>query len=119
MKSDSKLTVNLYLTVFFFLFQIIIKDYFDSHGDLKYAGGKGSGSFVIDVPKVQRKIKGSAELTSSGTKHKVSADLLWNADKDPKQKIHFETDSDLAPKAINSKYVSSHLFCCIFFSFAS
>jgi len=84
-------------------YKIIIKDYFDSHGDLKYTGGKGSGSFVIDIPKVQRKIKGSADLTISGNNHKLSADLLWNADKDPKQKIHFETDSDLTRQTINSK----------------
>lgn len=82
-----------------------MKDYFDSHGDLKYGGGKGSGSFVVDIPKVQRKIKGSGDLVISGSNHKVSADLLWNADKDPKQKLHFETDSDLSSKSLNSKYV--------------
>jgi len=84
-------------------YKIVIKDYFDSHGDFKYGGGKGSGSFVIDIPKVQRKIKGSGTLAIAGSNHKLSGDLLWNADKDDKQKIHFETDSDLTSKAMNSK----------------
>lgn len=70
---------------------------------MKYAGGKGSASFVVDIPKIQRKIKGSADLAIAGSNHKLSADLLWHADKDPKQKIHFETDSDMTRQSINSK----------------
>lgn len=84
-------------------FKVLIKDIVDSHGELKYAAGKGSASFLIDIPKVQRKIKGSGQLTVAGSNHKASADLLWNADKDPKQKLHIETDTDFTAQSLKSK----------------
>lgn len=72
-------------------------------GQFKYSGGKGSATFNVDIPKIDRKIKGTGDLQITGSQNVATVDIFYNADKDQNQKIHFKTDTDLKKYAIDSK----------------
>jgi hypothetical protein len=86
-----------------FIEQVFLKDYFLGNGQFKYSAGKGSANFNIDIPKIDRKIKGTGDLQVSGSQHVATVDIYYNADKNQNQKIHFQTDTDFKKDAINSK----------------
>jgi hypothetical protein len=83
--------------------QVFLKEYLIGNGQFKYSAGKGSANFNVDIPKIDRKIKGTGDLQVSGSQHVATVDIYYNADKNQDQKIHFHTDSDLKKDAINSK----------------
>ena len=83
--------------------QVYLKDYLSGSGQFKYSGGKGSANFNVDIPKIDRKIKGTGDLQITGSQNVAIVDIFYNADKDQNQKIHFQTDTDLKKYAIESK----------------
>jgi hypothetical protein len=83
--------------------QVYLKDYFSGNGQFKYSGGKGSATFNVDIPKINRKVKGTGDLQITGSQYVATVDIFYNADKDQNQKIHFKTDTDLKKSAIDSK----------------
>jgi len=83
--------------------QVYLKDYLLGSGQFKYTGGKGSATFNVDIPKIDRKIKGTADLQITGSQNVATVDIFYNADKDQNQKIHFQTNTDLKKYAIDSK----------------
>jgi hypothetical protein len=83
--------------------QVFLKDYLSGSGQFKYSGGKGSATFNVDIPKIDRKVKGTGDLQITGSQNVATVDIFYNADKDQNQKIHLHTDTDLKKDAINSK----------------
>jgi hypothetical protein len=83
--------------------QVLLKDYLLGNGQFKYSAGKGSADFNLDIPKIDRKIKGTGNLQVSGSQHVATVDVYYNADKNQNQKIHFQTDTDLKKTALSSK----------------
>jgi hypothetical protein len=83
--------------------QVLLKDYLIGNAQFKYSAGKGSANINLDIPKIDRKIKGTGDLEISGSQHVATVDIYYNADKNQNQKIHFRTDSDLKKDAISSK----------------
>lgn len=83
--------------------QVNLKDYLSGNGQFKYSGDKGSATFNVDMPKIDRKIKGTGDLQITGSQNVATVDIFYNADKDQNQKIHFHTDTDLKKYAIDSK----------------
>ena len=82
---------------------MFLKDYLSGSGQFKYSGGKGSATFAVDIPKIDRKIKGTGDLQITGSKNVATVDIFYIADKDQNQNIRFHTDTDLKKYAIDSK----------------
>ncbi|XP_034949851.1 apolipophorins [Chelonus insularis] len=74
-------------------------------GQFNYQNGKGDASVDVDFPKLDRKMKGTGQLTVTGPKHVGEVEILLNADKDPSKRIKFTTDSEVKKNFINSKNV--------------
>jgi len=83
--------------------KVYLKDYLSGNGQFKYSDGKGSATFNVDIPKIDRKIKGTGDLQITGSQNVATVDIFYNAGKDQNQKIHFHTDTDLKKYAIDSK----------------
>nr|CAD7454296.1 unnamed protein product [Timema tahoe] len=88
--------------------QVFLKGLVEANAQYKYVSGKGSATLNIDLPKQGRKIKGTGDLAVTGSNHVASVDLYWDADKDSKKSLHFETNSDITKNSLDSKYVTVH-----------
>lgn len=82
-----------------------IKNYLNIAGQAALQGGKGNAQLDIDLPKINRKIKGTGDLVIVGTQHTANLELLLDAEKDPKKRIKLSTVSDVKKNAIDSKNV--------------
>jgi len=82
-----------------------IKNYLNVAGQAALQDGKGNADINIDLPKINRKIKGTGNLVITGTLHTANFELLLNAEKDPSKRIKLSTVSDVKKNAIDSKNV--------------
>ena len=82
-----------------------LKSYLTANGQFTYQNGKGNGNINIDIPKINRKIKGSGDVSIAGSKHVANFELAYDAGKDPNKKIKISTDSDLTKTSIDSKNI--------------
>jgi hypothetical protein len=80
-----------------------VKNYLNVVAQLSMHNGKGNAQLDIELPKINRKIKGTGDLTVSGTQHVANIELLLDAEKDPNKRIKLSTVSDIRKNAINSK----------------
>lgn len=90
-----------------------VKNYLNVAGQMSFQDGKGNVQLSIDLPKINRKMKGTGDLTVTGTQHKGDFELLFDAEKDPSKRIKLSTVSDIKKNAIDSKNVieiMSHKF---------
>ncbi|CAG2058509.1 unnamed protein product, partial [Timema podura] len=83
--------------------KVFLKGLVEANAQYKYVSGKGSATLNIDLPKQGRKIKGTGDLAVTGSNHVASVDLYWDADKDSKKSLHFETNSDITKNSLDSK----------------
>lgn len=82
-----------------------LKGYLIATGQFNYQGGKGKGDINIDIPKINRKIKGTGDVSVTGSKHAANFELLYDAEKDPNKKIKVSTMTDLTGSTFDSKNV--------------
>lgn len=82
-----------------------VKNYLNVVGQLSMQNNKGSAQLDIDLPKINRKIKGTGDLAVTGTQHVANIELLFDAEKDPSKRIKLSTVSDVQKNAIDSKNV--------------
>lgn len=82
-----------------------LKKYILANGQYSYQNGKGSADINIEIPKVRRKIKGTADITVSGTQHSANLEILYDAEKDPSKRIKLTTVSDITKTSIDLKNV--------------
>ncbi|XP_011166991.1 apolipophorins [Solenopsis invicta] len=90
-----------------------VKNYLNAEGQLSYQNGKGKTHLNIDLPKINRKIKGTGDFTVSGSQHNGDFELLFDAEKDPNKRIKLSTVNDIKKNAIDTKNVieiSNHKF---------
>lgn len=80
-----------------------LKNYLTANGQFTYQNGKGNGLINIDIPKINRKIKGSGDVSVSGSKHAANFELAYDAEKDPSKKIKVTTVNDLTKTSVDSK----------------
>jgi len=80
-----------------------VKNYLNMAAQLSMQNEKGNAQLDIELPKINRKIKGTGDLTVSGTQHVANVELLLDAEKDPNKRIKLSTVSDIRKNAINSK----------------
>lgn len=71
-------------------------------GSLVVKDGKGTGNIVIDLKKLQRKVKGDASFTAVKPTYNAKLVLELNADKEPNQKIMIQTENQISEKSIKS-----------------
>ncbi|XP_011691522.1 PREDICTED: apolipophorins [Wasmannia auropunctata] len=82
-----------------------VKNYLDATGQMSMQNGKGKVQLNINLPKINRKIQGTGDLTVTGTQHNGDFELLFDAEKDPKKRIKLSTMNDIKKNAIDSKNV--------------
>ncbi|XP_019888404.1 apolipophorins [Ooceraea biroi] len=82
-----------------------MKNYLNMVGQLSMQNDKANAQLEIDLLKIHRKIKGTGDLTVTGTQHVGSVELLFDAEKDPSKRIKLSTVSDIQKNAIDSKNV--------------
>ncbi|KAJ8687230.1 hypothetical protein QAD02_023024 [Eretmocerus hayati] len=82
-----------------------IKSYIVANGQFNYQSGKGNGAINVEIPKINRKIKGSGDVSVTGSKHVANFELNYDADKDPNKKLKVGTVTDLTKNSIDSKNV--------------
>ncbi|XP_054010516.1 apolipophorins isoform X2 [Hylaeus anthracinus] len=82
-----------------------LKSYLTATGQYTYQNGKGNMNLNVDVPKINRKIKGNGDLTVSGTQHVGNFELLYDAEKDPSKRVKLSTVSDINKNSIDTKNV--------------
>ncbi|XP_018393503.1 PREDICTED: apolipophorins [Cyphomyrmex costatus] len=84
---------------------LIVKNYLNVAGQISMQNGKGNAQLNIDLPKINRKIKGTGDLTASGTQYNGDFELLLDVEKDPKKRIKLSTVNDIKKNAIDTKNV--------------
>lgn len=82
-----------------------LKKYISVNGQYSYQNGKGSADINIEIPKVHRKIKGTADITVTGTQHSANLEILYDVEKDPSKRIKLATVSDITKTSIDLKNV--------------
>lgn len=82
-----------------------LKNYLNIEGEMSMQGDKGNAHFNIDLPKINRKIKGTGDLIVAGTLHTGNFELLFDAEKDPSKCIKLTTITDLKKNTIDSRNV--------------
>jgi hypothetical protein len=82
-----------------------MKNYLDVTGQLSMQNGKGNALLNIDLPKIHRKIKGTGDLTVTGSQHNGDFELLFDAEKDPNKRIKLSTMNDIKKNSIDTKNV--------------
>ncbi|XP_058796215.1 apolipophorins [Phymastichus coffea] len=82
-----------------------LKSYLLANGQFSYQNGKGNGNLNIDIPKISRKIKGTGDITISGSTHAGNFELAYDAEKDPNKKIKISTVTDFTKSSIESKNI--------------
>lgn len=80
-----------------------LKNYLNVGGQMSMQGDKGNAQLNIDLPKINRKIKGTGDLTVAGTQHTANFELLLDAEKDPNKCIKLSTVTDIKKNTIDSK----------------
>lgn len=74
-------------------------------GQMSTQDGKSTANLDIELPKFDRKIKGTGDLQTTGTQHTANFELLLDAEKDPSKRIKFSTVTDKKENFIDSKNV--------------
>lgn len=74
-------------------------------GQFNYQNGKGGANVVVDLPKLNRKIKGTGDITVTGPRHVANIEILLNAEKDPNKRIKISTDTDITKTSLDTKNV--------------
>ncbi|XP_001604024.1 apolipophorins [Nasonia vitripennis] len=82
-----------------------LKNYLTADGQFAYQNGKGNAKINVDIPKINRKIKGTGDIAVTGSKHVANFEIAYDAEKDPNKKIKISTDSDITKTSIDSKNV--------------
>lgn len=82
-----------------------VKNYLDVVGQLTMQENKANAQLDINLPKINRKIKGTGEMTVNGKQHVGDIELLFDAEKDPSKRIKLSTVSDVQDNAIDSKNI--------------
>lgn len=82
-----------------------LKNYLNVEGEMSMQADKGNAHLNIDLPKINRKIKGTGDLVVAGTLYTGNLELLFDAEKDPSKAIKLSTTTDLKKNAIDSKNV--------------
>ncbi|XP_029170500.1 apolipophorins [Nylanderia fulva] len=82
-----------------------VKNYLNVAGQITSQNEKGNAQLNIDLPKLNRKIKGTGEFLISGSQHNAEIELLFDAEKDPSKRIKLSTVNDLKKNAVDSKNV--------------
>ncbi|KAM0732090.1 Apolipophorin [Formica fusca] len=82
-----------------------IKNYLNVAGQITVQNDKGKAQLNIDLPKINRKIKGTSEFVISGTQHNADIEILLDAEKDPSKRIKLSTVNDVKKNAVDSKNV--------------
>ncbi|KAL6440757.1 hypothetical protein ACFW04_003301 [Cataglyphis niger] len=82
-----------------------VKNYLNVAGQLMVQNDKGNALLNIDLPKINRKIKGTGEFMISGTQHNADIEILLDAEKDPSKRIKLSTVNDVKKNAVDSKNV--------------
>nr|UEP64281.1 apolipophorin [Cotesia flavipes] len=72
------------------------------NGQYNYQNGKGNGNFNIHLMTINRKIKGTGDVSVTGPRHVGNLEISFD-DKDPNKSIKFSTDTELDKTSINSK----------------
>ncbi|KAL6267909.1 hypothetical protein P5V15_000977, partial [Pogonomyrmex californicus] len=82
-----------------------MKNYLNVVGEMSVRNGKGNAQLYIDLPKINRKIKGTGDMMITDTQHNADFELLFDAEKDPNKRIKLSTKNDIKKNAIDSKNV--------------
>ncbi|XP_012523598.1 apolipophorins [Monomorium pharaonis] len=82
-----------------------VKNYVNVEGKVSSQNGKGNAHLNIDLPKINRKIKGTSDFTVIGSQHNANIELLYDAEKDPSKRIKLSTINDIKKNAIDTKNV--------------
>ncbi|XP_076762006.1 retinoid- and fatty-acid binding glycoprotein apolipophorin [Xylocopa sonorina] len=82
-----------------------LRNYLSVVGQYSYQNKKGSANLNIDIPRLNRKIKGTVNLAITGSEHVGNMELLYDAEKDPSKRIKLSTITDLTKGSIDSKNV--------------
>ncbi|KAK0091317.1 hypothetical protein PV326_003399, partial [Microctonus aethiopoides] len=82
-----------------------LKNFLFIIGQFDYQKGKGAGDIVIELPKLERKIKAKGDIGITGKRHVANIEILLNAEKDPSKIIKLSTDSEIDQGTIDSKNI--------------
>lgn len=82
-----------------------VKNYLNVAGQITAQNDKGNAQLNIDLPKINRKIKGTGEFVISGTQYNADIEILFDAEKDPSKRIKLSTVNDIKKNAVDSKNV--------------
>lgn len=82
-----------------------VKNYLNVAGEILKQNDKSNAHLDIDLPKINRKIKGTGDLVVTGSQHNANFELLYDAEKDPSKRIKVSTITDIKKNAIDSKNI--------------
>lgn len=83
--------------------KVFVVHLIDANGNFKSVDGVGTGSLLVDIPKMGRKIKADAGFTCKDPVHNMKLDVFFDHGKDDSKKLHFETNNKVTKNSIESK----------------
>ncbi|XP_025837556.1 apolipophorins isoform X3 [Agrilus planipennis] len=83
--------------------KVFVKDFIEANGQLKASKGSGTANVVVDIQKLNKKLKADSTFKISDPIYNVVVHLYPDVNKDPQNKITFSTESKLTPTLIDTK----------------
>lgn len=85
------------------VFNVKVKDTIDGTGSFKSTNGKGDGSVLITLPKVDRKFKINTTFNIAAPVYDMKTDFYYNFEKENDKKITFDTKNKVTRESFDSK----------------
>lgn len=83
--------------------KVFVKTLIDASGSFTSTNGVGTGTMLIDLPKMSRKIKADTAITCKSPTHNAKLDVFFDHGKDNTKKMHIETNNQITKNSVESK----------------
>lgn len=83
--------------------KVIIKNMVNANGQFKVSGGKGTGDILVEIPKMNRKVKADTSFTCQDPTHNAILNVYFDFEKDNTKKLHLETNNQLTKHSFDTK----------------
>lgn len=83
--------------------KMFVVNLIDAKGEFKSTDGVGSGSILVDLTKMGRKLKAESSFTCKHPTHNMKLDVFFDYEKDNSKKLHIDTQNQITKESLDSK----------------
>lgn len=83
--------------------KVMVKNMVNANGQFKVFGGKGTGDLLVEIPKMDRKVKAETSFTCQDATHNAILNIYFDFEKDNTKKLHLETNNQITKESFDTK----------------